>query len=607
VSWDSAGRQPGSTVKIYRTDSAWRRQPRFTPPSVPITEAFYKADLALIHIETGLVQTLARGYNPFAYWVSPDGKFVAFTSEHGITSGPVADGDYLDDLIVVPVDASGAGAPRLIATQAPIGPYSTGVAWSPDGRALVYATTDSDQTEHYHLVQTKDWSETDLLPSDVIRSSLTGRDGAQPLRWDPASRILFVAADSLIATVDVLSGQWHALSRPPKGVSIVALIGPASRSDLWEPNGSSLVVESRNDSTKRMGFATIGLRTGRWTQVTDKEQYLGGKAFSSSDVSTDGRTVAFVSESATEPADVWVSGTDLVSPRRITVVAPSLAGRHYGASQLIAWQTRRGDKASGALLLPAGYQPGHRYPLIVYPYPRAQRSNNVYRFGLERTGSENMQLFATRGYAVLAPDAPIQMQLADQMRALADVLLPAVDKAIALGIADSDRVGVMGHSWGGYTVLALLVQTHRFRAAVMRGGYGDLFDRYGDMDPSGSTFGQLQLESWLGATPWRDLPRYIDNSPVFFLDRVRTPLLIVEGGEDATVPPHNASQIFADLRRLGQTVEYAVYDGENHGEIAWSVPNQRDYLNRIFGWFSEYLGPSVEGGRIHRTGEEAGQ
>ena len=81
----------------------------------------------------------------------------------------------------------------------------------------------------------------------------------------------------------------------------------------------------------------------------------------------------------------------------------------------------------------------------------------------------------------------------------------------------------------------------------------------------------------------------------------------MEGGEDATVPPHNASQIFADLRRLGQTVEYAVYDGENHGEIAWSVPNQRDYLNRIFGWFSEYLGPSVEGGRIHRTGEEAGQ
>jgi len=122
-----------------------------------------------------------------------------------------------------------------------------------------------------------------------------------------------------------------------------------------------------------------------------------------------------------------------------------------------------------------------------------------------------MQLFATRGICGSRPDAPIQMQLADQMRALADVLLPAVDKAIALGIADSDRVGVMGHSWGGYTVLALLVQTHRFRAAVMRGGYGDLFDRYGDMDPSGSTFGQLQLESWLGATPWRDLPRYIDQ------------------------------------------------------------------------------------------------
>jgi dipeptidyl aminopeptidase/acylaminoacyl peptidase len=154
---------------------------------------------------------------------------------------------------------------------------------------------------------------------------------------------------------------------------------------------------------------------------------------------------------------------------------------------------------------------------------------------------------------------------------------------------DSARIGVFGHSWGGYTVLALLVQTQRFRAAVMRGGYGDLFADYGEMQTTGSTFGQLRLESWLGATPWRDLPRYIDNSPVFFLDRVRTPLLIVEGGAETTVPPHEAAEVFVDLRRLGQEVEYALYGGENHGERAWRITNQQDYLARVIEWFSKHL------------------
>jgi dipeptidyl aminopeptidase/acylaminoacyl peptidase len=169
------------------------------------------------------------------------------------------------------------------------------------------------------------------------------------------------------------------------------------------------------------------------------------------------------------------------------------------------------------------------------------------------------------------------------------VLLPGVDRAIELGVADSTRIGIMGHSWGGYTVLALLVQTTRFRAAVMRGAYGDMFADYGEMQATGSTFGQARLESWLGADPWQDLPRYIDNSPVFFLDRVRTPLLIIEGSAETTVPQHEATEVFADLRRLGQEVEYALYGGENHGEQGWLLANQKDYLARTIRWFQTRL------------------
>ncbi len=174
------------------------------------------------------------------------------------------------------------------------------------------------------------------------------------------------------------------------------------------------------------------------------------------------------------------------------------------------------------------------------------------------------------------------------MRSLADVIAPGADQIVAMGIADSAHIGVIGHSWGAYTVLALLVQTHWFRAAVMRGGYGDLFTDYGDMQGTGATFGQLRLESWLGTTPWQNLARYIDNSPVFVLDRVDTPLLIIEGGAESTVPPHEAAEGLSICAGGEKEVEYALYGGENHGEIGWRFANQQDHLERTIQWFQTF-------------------
>jgi dipeptidyl aminopeptidase/acylaminoacyl peptidase len=594
MSWDTVGRASGSTVVIYRTDSIWRRHPRQVPATPSTIEEFYEGDLALIHVATGEVQTLAHGYKPFSYWVSPDGQFVAFTSLHGTTnSRETRTANYLEDLLVVRLNGGGTESLHLVADRANISPYGTGVAWAPHGSMLAYAETQSDGTERYCLVRTSDWRVSSVEPPDSVRSQFAGRSGAQPLRWDPTGRTLYVAADSFVARVDVEHHRIDRLSRPPHGTSIVALIGAATSGGIWIAGGSALVVETRNDSTKRMGFAKIDLHLGTWTQITDEEQYLGIKVFSSSDVSADGSRFVYTSENATRPADVWSATATMADARRITSVAPALSGRRYGATRLIQWRTATGVQVSGALMLPVGYDSGRRYPLIVDPYPLARRSNNVFQFGLEGVGTENMQLLATRGFTVLAPDAPIN--LTDQMRSLADVILPGVDRVIALGIADSSRLGLIGHSWGGYTVMALLVQTDRFRAAVMGDGYGDLVTDYGEMQPTGSTFGQLRLESWFGATLWQDLPRYIDNSPVFFLDRVRTPLLIVEGGADPSVPPHETTEMFVDLRRLGSDVEYALYGGETHSEIAWRKANQQDYVARIIRWFDSYLSSSANG------------
>ena len=562
------------------------------PLTVSITERLYEGDLALINVIDGHVQTLAHGFKPFAYWISPDARYVAFTSLHGITSNPRTLVDYRLDLAVVPTNKPDLPSPRIIGDRLVITPYGTGVAWSPASNAIAYAATEDDGSDRYYIARLPNWHvDTTTAPAN-IRDALSGRGGAQPLRWDPGGDAIYVVARTVIARIDISRGTVQTLARAPHGTSVITFLGSATRGTAWLYHGKFLAFETRNDSTKLMGFATLSLRDGKWDQLTEEEQFLGANGYSLSDVSADGIRLVYQAERASEPADLWVA-TELGSARRITSTAPGLLGRHYGTSQLIHWRTAGGQTISGALLLPTGYQPGRRYPLVLYPYPLADRSNDVFQFGLEGVGTENLQLFATRGIAVLVPDAPIKVD--DQMRSLANVILPGVDRAVELGIADSTRIGIMGHSWGGYTVLALLVQTNRFHAAVMRGAYGDMFADYGEMQVTGATFGQLRLESWLGADPWQDLPRYIDNSPVFFLDRVRTPLLIVEGSAETTVPPHEAAEIFADLRRLGQEVEYALYGGENHGEAGWQFANQEDYLARTIRWFETRLASDSAG------------
>ena len=125
----------------------------------------------------------------------------------------------------------------------------------------------------------------------------------------------------------------------------------------------------------------------------------------------------------------------------------------------------------------------------------------------------------------------------------------------------------------------------------MRAGFGDLVGLYGYLARAGTN----QFTSWLeqgqgrmGDTPWGARERYIENSPLFYLDRVQTPLLIIHGAAD---PPlvYSADQVFTGLRRLGKRVDYARYDSEDHWEADWSLSNQVDYMTRVLAWFDQFL------------------
>src|SRR5688500_4413841 len=171
-------------------------------------------------------------------------------------------------------------------------------------------------------------------------------------------------------------------------------------------------------------------------------------------------------------------------------------------------------------------------------------------------------------------------------------LLPGVDKAVELGVADPERIGIMGHSYGGYSTLALIAQSTRFKAAVMRAGTGNLLSGYGHLLPDGTNPSIAWSESGqgrMGGSPWEFPERYIENSPVFYLDRVATPLLIVHGEQESAVPACLADEVFTGLSRLGKPVTYLRYRNEGHWEVPWSYGNQLYVLKRVIAWFDRYL------------------
>jgi dipeptidyl aminopeptidase/acylaminoacyl peptidase len=385
-----------------------------------------------------------------------------------------------------------------------------------------------------------------------------------------------------------------ATARPVATVPKRRLIGLVATSGgrVWSPdNGRSVYVRTRDEATKAMGIAKIDVASGAVSMAVEEAKRYGPDPF---DIDAGPTGIVYLAEEAQHAAELWYADPTFTTRRAVTRLNPQLDRYTFGASRLIEWRSVDGAVLHGALLLPAGYHEGTRYPLLVDVYGGSYRSNSLNRFGLTGAGVDNRQLFATRGYAVLLPDAPLG--LGTPLVDLAKTVLPGVDKVVELGIADPDRLGVMGHSYGGYSTLALITQTTRFRAAMASASEGDLFADYTQMTPDGGAWSIGWAEEGqgrMGGTPWQYYQRYLENSPFFHLDRVTTPLLLVHGGDDTAVPATLGDQTFVALRRLGKEVEYAKYAGEDHWEGTWSYANAQDYLARIVAWFDTHLKSKV--------------
>lgn len=543
----------------------------------------YRCDLAKVDAITGEVQPLARDWALTGWRVAPDAGSVAVLR--------YADADQTRqqryfDLTILPL---GGSEPHVITSHIP---QAFGICfnWSPDSRYIAYTTAERGQPDRL-FVAPADGSHG---PLDLTGLDLTG-DGAMDVtqeeapRWSADGKRIYcpapggfweVAADGSARRRIQVQGDYDTLGwvQHPLGAL------------MWMPTAGAIWQLIRDRHAKNVGLVAVEIEIGKTTLLTEAAQGLAQWAFGV-EVAPDGSAIYAALETADHPAEIWRLRADGSEQRRLYALNPSLDHAAAGTGRLIEWRAPDGESRQGTLLLPPDYEGGLPLPVIVSVYGGDFGSRLLHRFG----GDEcvvHAQLLAARGYAVLFPDLPMEDR--DPLCRLPGHVLAAVNCLIDLGIADPQRIGLMGHSYGGYCTLALLTQTNRFRAAVCCAAAVNLTSYYGVLAPAGDSakLGWAETgQGRMGGSLWEKRDAYIENSPLFYLDRVTTPLLIVSG----TARPGEAAQAgeaFSALRRLGKKVEMRLYDGEGHWPGFWSERSVRDLCDSVLRWFDTHLKPA---------------
>jgi len=241
--------------------------------------------------------------------------------------------------------------------------------------------------------------------------------------------------------------------------------------------------------------------------------------------------------------DYYAADASLSQNLRITEANPQQKEFLWSAgARLVDYVSDKGKKLQAALFLPADYQEGKKYPTIVYIYEKL--SSNLNRHFLPTANGFNQSYYTSQGYAVLMPD--ISYTINDPGMSAVWCVLPALKAAIETGLVDSKKVGLHGHSWGGYQTAFLITQTEAFAAAVAGAPLTNMISMYSSIYWNTGSANQPIFESSQGRFTggyWENLEAYTRNSPVYYATRVKTPLLLLHNDKDGAVVSTRASSI----------------------------------------------------------------
>ncbi len=352
-----------------------------------------------------------------------------------------------------------------------------------------------------------------------------------------------------------------------------------------ESVGGQMYAAVEDDKTLASGIYRLDFTSPR---ITATRLLWGDYRYGVSAFAKKGETMAITRQSFVEFPDVWLTDKDLKNPVKVTDANPQQKEYNWGKNELVYWRSNDGEELRGILIRPENFDPAKKYPLIAYFYERDSDNLHAYRAPAPSASTINQSMYASQGYIVFIPDIPYKNGYPGESAVSA--ITSGVNSIVARGYVDPKRLAIQGQSWGGYQVAYLITETNMFRAACAGAPVSNMFSAYGGIRWGSGLVRQMQYErgqSRIDGTIWDKPLRYLENSPIFFADKVNTPLLMMSNDKDGAVPWYQGIEFFAALRRLEKPVWMAVYNDEDHNLV--QRKNRKDWSIRMQQFFDHYL------------------
>jgi dipeptidyl aminopeptidase/acylaminoacyl peptidase len=351
-----------------------------------------------------------------------------------------------------------------------------------------------------------------------------------------------------------------------------------------------IVLRAFNEKNKYAGYAFLQLGVDKQPKILQMGAYALGNPIKADNANA----YVFTKESFDQSPNLHFSKT-LVDATKLSNINPQQQEYNWMTAELFTWKAYNGKLATGIVYKPENFDPKKKYPMIAYFYETLSDGLYNYLPPSPTPSRLNIPFFVSRGYIVLAPD--IYYEKGYPGKGGFDYVVSGARALARKGWVDSTKMGIQGQSWGGYQVAHIITRTNLFAAAWAGAPVANMTSAYGGIRWESGMNRQFQYEksqSRIGASLWEKTSLYIENSPLFYLKKVTTPLVIMANDNDGAVPWYQGIEMFTAMRRLDKKVWMLNYNGEAHNLV--ERKNRKDIQIReqqFFDWLLKGEKPAI--------------
>ncbi|MDR3008882.1 MAG: prolyl oligopeptidase family serine peptidase [Sphingobacterium sp.] len=517
---------------------------------------------------------------------TPDGneEYILARTDFGKRIASQWEGSTRDDIYLV---STKTGNKELILSN-----FSGNAILSPDAKYVVYFDQDKGTWNSYQVSTKKKIILNDGIPAsfaDEENDMPTTAQGYGMAAWSPDYKGIYVNSryDIWYFNLDgsnksILTNGYGAASQTTfRYLSLRREEDREQATTLDYKKGGFLT--SFDNKTKESGFYQF-----KGQHNDPKSLLVEAKTFKNISASTDQQTILYTKEDYVNSPNVYTNTVKFKDEIQLSNINQQQANYNWGTAELVHWTTPEGNQAEGILYKPENFDPAKKYPIIAYFYEKLSDGLYTYQPPAPTPSRLNIPYFVSNEYLVFAPN--ISYKTGHPGQSAEEYINSGMRYLAQNAWVDSTKMGIQGQSWGGYQVAHLITRTNMYAAAWTGAPVVNMTSAYGGIRWQTGMSRQFQYEhtqSRIGKTLWEAPELYIENSPLFHLDKVKTPVVIMANDNDGAVPWYQGIEMFTALRRLNKPVWMLNYNGDEHNLILRQ--NRKDIQIREQQFFDHFL------------------